>query len=85
MNLKLSVLIFFVAGIYSSNQILANKWHSHLSYHQINNVVTGDQKIFAANENGLFSYALSDKTFETRSRVEGLSDAGISAINWINT
>ncbi len=85
MNLKLSVLFFFVAGIYSSNQILANKWHSHLSYHQINNVVTGDQKIFAANENGLFSYALSDKTFETRSRVEGLSDAGISAINWTNT
>ena len=84
MNLKLSVLFFFVAGIFSSNEVLANEWHSHLSYHQINKVAQGDQKIFAANGNGLFSYALSDKNFEIRSRVEGLSDTGISAISWSN-
>lgn len=82
MSAKLRTLIFVVIGILFSIEIPANNWHSYLSYYQIIAIAQGDQKIFAANENGLFSYNRSDDSFETRSRVEGLSDSGISAINW---
>jgi len=85
MSEKLRILIFVVVGIFVYNEIPANNWHSYLSYYQIIAVTQGDQKIFAANENGLFSYNLSDKSFETKSRVEGLSDSGISAISWSNS
>jgi hypothetical protein len=78
----LRILLFLLIGISSSGKIPANNWHSYLSYYQIIAVTQGDQKIFAANENGLFSYQLSDNSLETRSRVEGLSDSGISAISW---
>jgi len=69
-------------GIFAFNELPAKNWHSYLSYYQIIAVAQDDQKIFAANENGLFAYQLSDKSFETRSRVEGLSDSGITAIDW---
>jgi len=85
MNAKLRILIFVVIGISVFREIPANNWHSYLSYYQTIAIAQGDQKIFAANENGLFSYNLSDKSFETKSRVEGLSDSGISAISWSNS
>lgn len=82
MNAKLRKLIFVVIGISVFFEIPANNWRSYLSYYQIIAIAQGDQIIFAANENGLFSYNNSDKNFGTKSRVEGLSDSGISAISW---
>ena len=75
-------MLNFVTGLSASLNCTATNWQSHLSYYQIIAVARSEQKIFAANENGLFSYQLSDKTFTTFSRVEGLSDSGISAITW---
>ena len=82
MKPKLRTLIFMMIGVSVFCEIPANNWHSYLSYYQTIAIAQGDQKIFAANQNGLFSYSLSDNTFETKSRVEGLSDLGISAICW---
>ncbi len=82
MKPKLRTLIFVVIGVSVFCEIPANNWHSYLSYYQTIAITQGDQKIFAANQNGLFSYSLSDNSFETKSRVEGLSDSGISAISW---
>ncbi len=84
MNAKLKAFIFVVVGVFVTCEIPANNWHSYLSYYQIIAVTQGGQQIFAASENGLFSYNPSDKSFETKSRVEGLSDSGISAIGWSN-
>ncbi len=80
--MKLRTLIFVAIGISVLGKITANNWHSYLSYYQTIAIAQGGQRIFAANENGLFSFNLSDNSFEMRSRVEGLSDSGISAINW---
>jgi len=82
MNDRLKHLLILMIGIFAFNELPAKNWHSYLSYYQIIAVAQDDQKIFAANENGLFAYQLSDKSFETRSRVEGLSDSGITAIDW---
>lgn len=80
MSAKLRMLILVMIGISVFCEIPANNWHSYLSYYQTIAVTQGDQKILAANENGLFCYNLSDNSFETKSRVERLSDSGISAI-----
>jgi ligand-binding sensor domain-containing protein len=78
-------MFLLVIGVSVFCETPGNNWHSYLSYYQTIAVVCGDQKIFAATGNGIFSYSLSDKSFETRSRVEGLSDSGISAISWSAT
>jgi len=82
MRSKLTTLFFVVIGIFFSGEVMSNNWHSYLSYYQVIAVAQSDKKIFAANELGLFSYNLSNKSFEKKSRVEGLSDSGISAITW---
>ena len=82
MNVKPKILIFLLLEILLSTAATATKWHSYLSYYQVIATARNDQKIFAANENGLFSCKISDKSFETYSRVEGLSDSGISSICW---
>ena len=82
MNARLKILVCLVAGLAVWLNVTANNWHSYLSYYQIIALAQSDQKIYAANENGLFSYQLSGKSFTTVSKVEGLSDSGISAIGW---
>ena len=82
MNARLKTLFFLIIGVTVLGEIPANNWHSYLSYYQVIAIAQGDQKIFAATQNGIFSYNLADNSFETRSRVEGLSDSGISAISW---
>ena len=82
MNVNLKIGLFVIVGIFYSLGIPANNWHSYLSCYQVIALAKSDQKIYAANENGLFSYNLQDKSFTTTSRVEGLSDQGISAIRW---
>lgn len=82
MNVNLKIGLFLIVGIFYSLGIPANNWHSYLSCYQVIALAKSDQKIYAANENGLFSYNLQDKSFTTTSRVEGLSDQGISAIRW---
>ncbi len=82
MSAQLKKLFCLVTGLLLWFSVPAIKWHSHLSYYQIIAVVQSEQKIYAANENGLFSYQLSNNSFTTVSRVEGLSDSGISTIGW---
>ena len=82
MRVKLFIVCFVVAGILNPRQLRGGNWRSYLSYYQTIAIAQGDQKIFSANEYGLFSCQVADKSFETYSRVEGLSDSGISAIGW---
>ena len=82
MIVRFSILFLILVGMSVSSRVNANKWHSYLSYYQIIAIAQGDQGIFAANINGLFSYEAAANNFETWSRVEGLSDSGISAISW---
>ena len=76
------IFIFVIIAVTISLELTANIWRSYLSYYQTIAVAQGNQLVFAANENGLFSFNPADNRFETYSRVEGLSDSGISAIGW---
>jgi len=82
MSAKMRIFIFVIIAVTISCELAADNWRSYLSYYQTIAIVKGNQLVFAANENGLFSFNPDDNRFETYSRVEGLSDSGISAIGW---
>ena len=75
------LLLLLVTGI-TQAQVPLYHWRSHLSFNDVIAVTEADGKVFAATSQGLFSYNQSDNSVETFTRVEGLSDAGISAIGW---
>ena len=75
-------LVIVLLACHISGAAPASNWRSHLSYYQVIAVVQGNQKIFAANRNSLFSYDIANKNFDTKTKVEGLSDSGISTIQW---
>ncbi len=85
MGLKIQYLLIVLFSCFISGTAPASNWRSHLSYYQVIAVVQGNQKIFAANRNGLFSYDLATKGFDTKTTVEGLSDSGISVIQWTDS
>ena len=55
-------------------------WQSHFSYQKVNHLAKGDDKIFAASENGFFYYDLQDESINIISKVDGLSDVNISSL-----
>src|SRR5690606_39071965 len=60
-------------------------WREHLPYHSAIAVKAGNNKIFAATPYSLFSVDLSDNSIERLSKINGLSETGISAINYDET
>lgn len=84
MKNKITTFILLLISLFGSVEGYTTEWKSYLSQYQIIAITSSKEKIFAANKNGLFSYQISNGAFETWSRVEGLSDSGLSTIAWSN-
>lgn len=67
---------------FSSAQNYATLWEGHFSYLNINEVVEGNGKVYAASENAIFSYDIQSKDLETISTINGLSGEFISTIHY---
>lgn len=63
-----------------SAQIAIGEWRDHLPYNRTISVVDAGQKIYCATEYSLFYYDKADQSINRMSKVNGLSDIGISAI-----
>ena len=76
----LSSLILTLSGSLLAQDIAMGTWRTHFSYRNAKHLAVTPEKIFCAAENGFFSRELS--TGETRklSKIDGLSDVGISAL-----
>jgi len=61
-------------------QDFSNLWEDYFSYNQVNEVVTGRNKIYAASENAIFSFDSQTKTLEEITTIQGLSGETISTI-----
>ncbi|MEZ4781637.1 MAG: two-component regulator propeller domain-containing protein [Flavobacteriaceae bacterium] len=59
-------------------------WEDHFSYLNINDVVQGNGKIFAASENAIFVYDIQTTELETITTINGLSGELISTIHYSN-
>ena len=72
--------LFFVNIL--SGQIAIGEWRDHLPYKRTIAVAEAGQRIYCATEYSLFYFDKSDNSIGRFSKVNGLSDIGISAMAW---
>ncbi|MEO9965848.1 MAG: hypothetical protein ABJF11_08675 [Reichenbachiella sp.] len=78
-NLTIVFLVIWI-GAKAQELIPIGTWRSHFNYEQTILVEQTQAKIFAATTHGLMIYDLEDRSVSKLSKIDGLSDAGISAL-----
>lgn len=74
--LLLSPLLFFQAIM--AQDIPVGSWRTHLTYHTAQQVAIAGDKVYCSSENGLFYLNTADNSLQTITKIDGLSDNGIS-------
>ena len=77
-----TLFTFFSRGICQDPIPPIGYWRDHLPYHSAIDVAVGNNQIFCATPYSLFSIDLSDNSISRMSRVNGLHETGISAIEY---
>lgn len=81
-NHVLLVVLFLISSWSSFSQDYSNLWEGHYSYLNIKDVVSGNNKIYAAAENAVFSYDIETQEMTKISTINGLSGEYISTIHY---
>ncbi|EDP71059.1 hypothetical protein FBALC1_01207 [Flavobacteriales bacterium ALC-1] len=76
---KIFILTFGLSFSCYSQEV-SSLWQGHFSYNNIVDVVSGENKIYAAAENTIFEYDVLTTELNTISTVEGLSGGQITTI-----
>lgn len=71
-------LILFFNGLFS--QDFSSSWKGHFSFNKIIDISQGDNLIYAASENVVFSYNTQTSEFKEITTINGLSGGSISSI-----
>ncbi len=81
MRLSFGIILLFTT-LYSSAQVSNNLgvWVDHLSYARSVDIVENDGIAYVATAQGLYRYELSDRSIRRISKVNGLSDVGLSCL-----
>lgn len=84
---KISVLIFIscLSIKLFSQGIAIGQWREHLQYNNIKAVVEADDRIYASTSSSIFYFDKNDNTVNRLSKINGLSETGVSAINYNST
>ncbi len=77
----LSLIITWIS-IPLQGQIGMGQWRTHLPYQYASLVETTDDRVYCSTTGGLFYYGLEDNLVEKISKIDGLSDNGVSAMRW---
>jgi ligand-binding sensor domain-containing protein len=82
MNIQkyLITLVFSLLVFQLNAQIKLETWRDHLPFTDAFQVLMADNRIYCATPGGLFYFDKSDNSINKLTRVQGLSDIGISAI-----
>lgn len=79
-RLTLSSLSLLIGCCLYAQDIAVGTWRTHFSYKNATSLVATSDKIFCASTNGLFSRSLVDGETRKLSKIDGLSDIGVSAM-----
>ena len=63
-------------------QIRLGEWRTHLPYTYCTLVEAAEDRVYCSATGGLFYYNLEDNSIEKLSKIDGLSDNGITAMRW---
>ena len=76
------VLLIYVFPLLQFAQDFSALWEGHFSFFNIKDVSQGNNKIYAAAENAIFSYDLQTNELEKLTTIQGLSGELISTIHY---
>ena len=82
--LSISCLLFSFKAI-AQNNIPVLSWQTHFSYNQVNSLTAGENKIFAAANQGIFYLDFEDNSLNLINKNTGLSDVDIATIHYDNS
>ena len=77
---QLGFAILFLSSFFLSAQNFEESWSGFFSYVSVKGISQGNDKIFIAAENAIFTYDLSTEEIKTISTINGLSGKQISTI-----
>ncbi len=77
--------LLFLQAFFLQAQNYENSWTGYFSYVSIKSISEGNDKIYAAAENAVFTYDLSTQEIETISSINGLSGNSISTAYYSET
>tara|TARA_R110002050_G_scaffold94765_1_gene197054 strand:+ start:32468 stop:34819 length:2352 start_codon:yes stop_codon:yes gene_type:complete len=77
---RLFILFVFLFPLVQFAQDFSALWEGHFSYYNIKDVVKGNNKIYAASENAVFSLDIQTNNIEEITTINGLSGETISTI-----
>ena len=90
MNRQRLYIVCFVTLFFSSraftllaqDNLAIGQWRMHLPYNKLHTIAEGNGNIYCASANGMFIYNKSDGNITRLTRLEGLSDFGITHIRF---
>ncbi|TXD82183.1 ABC transporter substrate-binding protein [Subsaximicrobium wynnwilliamsii] len=77
---KIAVTFLVLISIQVKAQDFSSLWEGYFSYSEIRAIASGDDKIYAAAENAIFSYDVLSNEIQTITTIEGLSGETISTL-----
>lgn len=77
---RIIVLIIFLSPFFQFAQDYSALWEGYFSFYNIKDVVKGNNKIYAASENAVFSYDVQTQEIKEITTINGLSGEQISTI-----
>lgn len=69
-------------SFHAPGQTRLGQWRTHLPYKYCNLVEVTKDRVFCSATGGLFTYNLNDNSVEKLSKIDGLSDNGVSSMRW---
>jgi hypothetical protein len=82
MRKSLSILTLIFLDLILTGQTPVGSWSDHLVYTTANCVAAGSDQIYASTGMSLLIYNKSYAELKKMSRINGLSENGISTISW---
>lgn len=82
LRIQITAAIISLCMLVYAQDIPIGQWRMHLSHKQGVTVAEANGKIFCATKGSIFSYNKSDNSLEVLSKLTGLSDIAVNAINF---
>ncbi len=79
---KILQLLFMICAIGMNAQTFENQWAALFSFSNVVDLAEGNDKLYAASENAVFTYDLITSEINTITTIQGLSGELISSINY---
>ena len=78
----ISTIFYFLSSTVVSQTGLVGEWVDYFPYHSVFAIAEGNGFVYGATKQGLIEYNKSDGSYLRFSKVEGLSDIGVSCIDY---